>query len=165
VWLLNPKCSVIWCTLIAELCFTTSLQYYTEENQTRAIPNFLQSERLRTHLSEKSNSKEIKRDGRRYGERLNGGVEVPPAAFRGWEPEPDGLAARHEKDYEGGDGEEGPDRGFRCNCCCVRQWKWDGCEHRQASEESASRPGGARFIRCGKHWAKLSLGPICSWSS
>jgi hypothetical protein len=113
VWLLNPKCSVIWCTLIAELCFTTSLQYYTEENQTRAIPNFPQSERLRTHLSEKSNSKEIKHDGRRYGERLNGGVEVSPAAFRGWEPEPDGLAARHEKDYEGGDGEEARGAGPR----------------------------------------------------
>jgi hypothetical protein len=72
---------------------------------------------------------------------VGGGSEVSATAHRGRDPEPDGLAARREKDYEGGDGEEargagtGPHR---------REFRWDASTSKQASEESASRPGGKR---------------------
>jgi hypothetical protein len=91
---------------------------------------------------------------------VGGGSEVSATAHRGRDPEPDGLAARREKDYEGGDGEEargagtGPHR---------REFRWDASTSKQAKKvrrgPAESVQVTAWFIRR----ARITLGQAFSW--
>jgi hypothetical protein len=143
-----------------------------------------QSERLRTHLKRETQFEGDKTRRARGGTardltvglkwsrvwlihrssrvryRLAAAPRCPLPLTGGREPEPDGLAARREKDYEGGDGEEargagaGPHR---------REFRWDASTSKQAKKvrrgPAESVQVTAWFIRR----ARITLGQAFSW--